>query len=63
MAAAPRSKARRLPRPRSVAYMKSVELPLAHLLSAMFDRAALAPADEINDYRKVMKALIRGLKK
>lgn len=38
-------------------------LPLAHLLSAMFDRAALAPADEINEYRKVMKALIRGLKK
>ncbi|MVT00886.1 TetR/AcrR family transcriptional regulator [Devosia marina] len=38
-------------------------LPLAHLLSAMFDRAALVPADEINEYRKVMKALIRGLKK
>lgn len=38
-------------------------LPLAHLLSAMFDRAALAPAEEINEYRKVMKALIRGLKK
>ncbi len=38
-------------------------LPLAHLLSAMFDRAALVPADEINEYRKVMKTLIRGLKK
>ena len=37
-------------------------VPLAHLLSAMFDRAALAPAEDIPAYRKTMKALIRGLK-
>ncbi|GLQ11314.1 TetR family transcriptional regulator [Devosia yakushimensis] len=36
--------------------------PLAHLLNALFDRAALAPPDEVNDYRKAIKALIRGLK-
>ncbi len=37
-------------------------LPLAHLLSALFDRAALAPVGEVDAYRKVMKALIRGLR-
>lgn len=37
-------------------------LPLAHLLNALFDRAALAPPDELADYRKTIKALIRGLK-
>lgn len=36
--------------------------PLAHLFSALFDRAALAPPVEIGDYRKSIKALIRGLK-
>ena len=36
--------------------------PLAHLFSAMFDRAALAPADQAADYGKALKALIRGLK-
>lgn len=35
---------------------------LAHLLGALFDRAALAPAEELPDYRKSIKALIRGLK-
>ncbi|MNU04600.1 hypothetical protein D3C72_2490780 [compost metagenome] len=38
------------------------ERPLATLLTALFDRAAQAPAEEIDDYRKVLKALIRGLK-
>ncbi|HWV21429.1 MAG TPA: helix-turn-helix domain-containing protein [Devosia sp.] len=37
-------------------------LPLAQLLDALFDRAALAPAEELADYRKTIKALIRGLK-
>lgn len=37
-------------------------LPLAHLLNALFDRAALAAPDELADYRKAIKALIRGLK-
>lgn len=37
-------------------------LPLAHLLNALFDRAALAAPDELVDYRKAIKALIRGLK-
>lgn len=36
--------------------------PLARLLGAMFDRAALAPPEELADYRKSIKALIRGLK-
>ena len=35
---------------------------LAHLFGALFDRAALAPAEELGDYRKSIKALIRGLK-
>lgn len=35
---------------------------LAHLFGAMFDRAALAPSQELGDYRKSIKALIRGLK-
>lgn len=37
-------------------------LPLAQLLDALFDRAALAPTEEMADYRKAIKALIRGLK-
>jgi AcrR family transcriptional regulator len=37
-------------------------IPLAHLLNALFDRAALAAADDLPDYRKAIKALIRGLK-
>jgi AcrR family transcriptional regulator len=37
-------------------------LPLAHLLNALFDRAALADPDEVADYRKAIRALIRGLK-
>lgn len=37
-------------------------VPLAHLFSALFDRAALAAPDEAADYGKAMKALIRGLK-
>lgn len=37
-------------------------LPLAQLLDALFDRAALAPAEQLPDYRKAIKALIRGLK-
>lgn len=36
--------------------------PLAHLLNALFDRAAQAAPDELADYRKTIKALIRGLK-
>lgn len=36
--------------------------PLGNLFSAMFDRAALAPAAESADYAKAIKALIRGLK-
>jgi AcrR family transcriptional regulator len=35
---------------------------LARSLGAMFDRAALAPPDELADYRKSIKAVIRGLK-
>jgi len=37
-------------------------LPLAQLLNTMFDRAALASAEELPGYRKAIKALIRGLK-
>lgn len=37
-------------------------LPLAHLLNALFDRAALAAPEDLADYRKAIKALIRGLK-
>lgn len=37
-------------------------VPLALLLDALFDRAALAPAEDLPDYRKAIKALIRGLK-
>ena len=37
-------------------------VPLAHLLNALFDRAALAGAEELGDYRKAIRALIRGLK-
>nr|WP_193337521.1 TetR/AcrR family transcriptional regulator [Devosia beringensis] len=37
-------------------------LPLAYLLNALFDRAALAAPAELADYRKTIKALIRGLK-
>ncbi|GLQ53404.1 TetR/AcrR family transcriptional regulator [Devosia nitrariae] len=36
--------------------------PLAHLLGALFDRAALADAHALPDYRKAVRALIRGLK-
>ena len=35
---------------------------LARVFGAMFDRAALAAPDELADYRKAIKALIRGLK-
>lgn len=35
---------------------------LARTFGAMFDRAALAPPEELGDYRKSIKALIRGLK-
>jgi AcrR family transcriptional regulator len=35
---------------------------LARIFGAMFDRAALATPDELPDYRKAIKALIRGLK-
>ena len=37
-------------------------LPLAHLFGALFDRAALAAPEDLPDYRKAIKALIRGLK-
>jgi len=37
-------------------------VPLAHLLNALFDRAALAGPEELGDYRKAIRALIRGLK-
>lgn len=37
-------------------------VPLAHLLGALFDRAALADAEALPDYRKAVRALIRGLK-
>ena len=37
-------------------------LPLAHLLNALFDRAAMVPPEEVGDYRKAIRALIRGLK-
>ena len=36
--------------------------PLAQLLRAMVDRAAQAPEEEQADYRKAIKALVRGLK-
>lgn len=35
---------------------------LAKVFGAMFDRAALAAPEELADYRKAIKALIRGLK-
>ncbi|WP_316357900.1 TetR/AcrR family transcriptional regulator [Devosia sp.] len=35
---------------------------LARVFGAMFDRAALAAPEELADYRKAIKALIRGLK-
>ena len=35
---------------------------LARLFSAVFDRAALAAPEELDDYRKTIKAMIRGLK-
>ncbi len=35
---------------------------LARVFGAMFDRAALAAPEELGDYRKAIKALIRGLK-
>ena len=35
---------------------------LARVFGALFDRAALAVPEELPDYRKVIKALIRGLK-
>ena len=35
---------------------------LARIFGAMFARAALAPPEELADYRKSIKALIRGLK-
>lgn len=37
-------------------------LPLARLLDALFERAALADPAELPVYRKAIKALIRGLK-
>lgn len=37
-------------------------VPLAHLLNALFDRAALVEAEDLGDYRKAIRALIRGLK-
>lgn len=36
--------------------------PLARLVGAMFDRAAMADEATMPDYRKAMRALIRGLK-
>jgi len=36
--------------------------PLAQLLTALFERAALAPPEAQEDYRKAIKALIRGLR-
>ena len=36
--------------------------PLAQLLTALFERAALAPPEAREDYRKAIKALIRGLR-
>jgi AcrR family transcriptional regulator len=37
-------------------------LPTAHLLSALFDRAALAGPDAAGEYRTAMRMLIEGLK-
>lgn len=37
--------------------------PTAQLLGALFDRAALAPAGEVDAYRAAMEAVIRGLRK
>lgn len=37
-------------------------IPLAHLLNALFDRASQAAPEELAEYRKAIKALIRGLK-
>ncbi|ODT48160.1 TetR/AcrR family transcriptional regulator [Devosia sp. 63-57] len=36
--------------------------PMAHLLNAVFDRAALAPADEVAAFRDAIDALLRGLR-
>ncbi|MBF0678476.1 MAG: TetR/AcrR family transcriptional regulator [Devosia sp.] len=38
-------------------------VPLAHLLSAIFDRAAQAPADELDAYRVAVETLLRGLRR
>lgn len=37
--------------------------PTAQLLGALFDRAALAPREEVDGYRAAMEAVIRGLRK
>lgn len=37
--------------------------PTAQLLGALFDRAALAPRDELDAYRAAMAQVIRGLRK
>lgn len=37
-------------------------LPLAQLLAAVFDRAALIPSDEQHAYRESIRTLIRGLR-
>jgi AcrR family transcriptional regulator len=37
--------------------------PTAQLLGALFDRAALAPAEELDAYRRSMERVIRGLRK
>ncbi len=37
--------------------------PTAQLLGALFDRAALAPAGELDDYRAAMEQVIRGLRR
>lgn len=37
--------------------------PTAQLLGALFDRAALAPAGEVDAYRAAMEVVIRGLRK
>lgn len=37
-------------------------LPLAHLFGALFDRAALAPAEQRPEFQQAMTALLEGLK-
>jgi AcrR family transcriptional regulator len=37
-------------------------LPLAQLFGALFDRAALAPADQLGEYQQAMAAMIEGLR-